>query len=123
MVLESLNPPSSQPPPPRGPSFLHSVGALVLRVGVGIFVAFHLTFPQLIAGWKYVWDKKPWPLVTAMSDSGFPFSNILAPAIVVIVFLCGIALLVGFLGSGPFTSLSAPIGPPPKSRSRLGPTP
>lgn len=76
---------------------LHDFWLLALRLATAFCLIYFQAWAQIKMAWAFVWEKAPWQLVDQMSAASFPAPNILAPLLISLLLLVGIALGFGFL--------------------------
>lgn len=79
--------------PGSNPSFLRSAASIVLRAGAGLVLIVQHAWPELMLGWRHIWEKTEWPLVATLQSAGLPLAEIATP---VLLFL-GASAVAGFV--------------------------
>ena len=82
---------------PNVGSTLSNTGALVIRLGTGLFIAGFHGWHKLAQGLAYVQHGSHWPLLDDVAGMGLPFPVIGAFAATVTQLLGGLAVAAGFL--------------------------
>jgi putative oxidoreductase len=82
---------------PNVGSTLSNSGALIIRLGTGLFIAGFHGWHKLAQGLAYVQHGSHWPLLDDVEEIGLPFPMIGAFAATITQLLGGLAVAAGFL--------------------------
>lgn len=82
---------------PNPQSKLSHFGALVIRVGVGLFIAGFHGWHKLAQGIAYIQSGTHWPLLEDVQTLGLPLPVVNAFAATIIQLVGGVAVAAGFL--------------------------
>ncbi len=83
------------PPTPR--VGLADFYLLLLRWVLAVPLFYYQIRQQSVMAWSYLWDKKEWPLLVAVTEAGLPQPRIITVALIFVLLACPLGVAVGFL--------------------------
>lgn len=74
-----------------------ALSLLLLRVFGGLPMIYFQGWDQAIRAYRYIWEDKPWALVTDMAEKAIFAPNVMASILIFFLLSSSFAVLIGFL--------------------------